>query len=111
MSTVRNLKIKTGVVKRLGKELISYGKEVEQEQARLDKLKDNGADIHDINKQKEVLEESQQMIPDCKRRLNLAYKELTELCELMTKENAEIANSKEMEEAKKVLEENKSRVD
>lgn len=102
-ATVRNLKIKTGVVKRLGKEVISYQKEYVQQQARIDKLIAQNADIHDINKQKEVLEETNVMIPDSKRRLNVAYKELTDLIELMIKENPDIKESKEITDAQTVL--------
>ncbi|ORX50690.1 hypothetical protein BCR36DRAFT_583273 [Piromyces finnis] len=102
-ATVRNLKIKTGVVKRLGKEVISYQKEYEQQQARIDKLIAQNADEHDINKQKEVLEETNVMIPDSKRRLNVAYKELTDLVELMLKENPSIKDTKEMIDAQAVL--------
>eukprot|EP00833_Pecoramyces_ruminatium_P014774 jgi/Orpsp1_1/1188806/evm.model.d7180000067339.1 len=101
--TVRNLKIKTGVVKRLGKEVISYQKEYEQQQARIDKLIAQNADIHDINKQKEVLEETNMMIPDSKRRLKVAHKELTDLVELMLKENPDIKDTKEMIDAQAVL--------
>jgi len=102
-ATVRNLKIKTGVVKRLGKEVIYYQKEYEQQQARIDKLVEQNADIHDINKQKEVLEETNMMIPDTKRRLEVAYKELTDLVELMLKENPDIKDTKEMTDAQAVL--------
>jgi len=35
----------------LGKEVISYQKEYVQQQARIDKLIAQNADIHDINKQ------------------------------------------------------------
>ncbi|KAG4087373.1 tubulin binding cofactor A [Neocallimastix lanati (nom. inval.)] len=103
--TVRNLKIKTGVVKRLGKEVIYYQKEYDQQQARIDKLIAENADIHDINKQKEVLEETNVMIPDSKRRLNVAYKELSDLVELMLKENPDIKDTKEMTDAQTVLKE------
>ncbi|ORX84339.1 tubulin-specific chaperone A [Anaeromyces robustus] len=102
-ATVRNLKIKTGVVKRLSKEVVYYKKEYDQQQARIDKLIAQGADEHDINKQKEVLEETNVMIPDSKRRLNVAYKELTDLVDLMLKENPDLKDSKEMVDAQTVL--------
>ena len=44
----RQLVIKTNVVKRLAKEVEMYEKERKQEQARVDKLKSEGADSHDI---------------------------------------------------------------
>lgn len=39
MAELRQLKIKTGSVKRLKKELAYYGEEVKQEQEKLDKLR------------------------------------------------------------------------
>lgn len=44
----RSLKVKTGVVKRLAKEMGMYEQEVEAEQAKVQSLKDQGADPHDI---------------------------------------------------------------
>lgn len=61
---------------RIAKEQISYGKELESQQKRVDKLIEEGADEADVRKQKEVLEETVQMIPDVKRRLAAAYQEL-----------------------------------
>ena len=71
MSTLRDLKIKTNVVKRcifeyrstdldsslldlmdrISKELTHYQKELEKQQERIEKLIANGADDHDIRKQ------------------------------------------------------------
>lgn len=44
----RTLKVKTGVVKRLRKELEMYASEVEAESAKVQRLRDQGADSHDI---------------------------------------------------------------
>lgn len=41
---VRTLKIKTGVVKRLAKEKITYEKEAAQQRERIQKLKEQGED-------------------------------------------------------------------
>ncbi|XP_017787142.1 PREDICTED: tubulin-specific chaperone A [Nicrophorus vespilloides] len=73
---IRTLKIKTGVVKRLAKEKLSYEKEAEQQRARIVRLKGEGKDEYDIRKQEEVLQESLMMVPDCQRRLIKAYDEL-----------------------------------
>ncbi|KAI8071739.1 tubulin binding cofactor A [Gongronella butleri] len=98
--SLKQLNIKTNVVKRIYKEHIAYGKEAETQQKRIDKLVAEGADDADIRKQKEVLEETYQMIPDVKKRLGVAYKELQE----MTKDEA-YASSSELAEAVSTLQE------
>ncbi|KAJ3340470.1 Vacuolar protein sorting-associated protein 51 [Gonapodya sp. JEL0774] len=115
--SIRDLKIKTGVLKRLSKELESYHKEHEQQRSRVDKMVQEGKDEHDVRKQlelggaperesgeadvdkdnsscilaqiqilqlqievmREVLEETTNMIPDCKKRLAAAHTELEQL--------------------------------
>lgn len=66
---LKQLTIKTGVLKRLAKEKISYEKEAEQQKVRVEKLKAENGDEHMIKKQEEVLQESLMMLPDCQRRL------------------------------------------
>ncbi|GBP18692.1 Tubulin-specific chaperone A [Eumeta japonica] len=73
---IRQIKIKTGVVKRLAKEKTVYEKEAEQQKNRIEKLKDEGQDEHIVRKQEEVLQESLMMVPDCQRRLVKAYMDL-----------------------------------
>ncbi|KAK2721051.1 tubulin-specific chaperone A-like [Artemia franciscana] len=73
---IKNLKIKTGVVKRITKEKISYEKELEKEKERLQKQKDAGEDEHVLRKQEEIIQECLQMIPDSVRRLNSAVTDL-----------------------------------
>lgn len=41
---IRTLKIKTGVVKRLAKEKVTYEKEAAQQRERIQKLKEQGED-------------------------------------------------------------------
>ncbi|XP_033229944.1 tubulin-specific chaperone A-like [Belonocnema kinseyi] len=98
---LRTLKIKTGVVKRLAKEKITYEKEAEQQRERVQKFKDEGKDGYEIRKQEEVLQESLMMVPDCQRRLAKAHEDLKKILE--TEQDL-----KEVEaylEAEKVLEE------
>ncbi|KAG6551164.1 hypothetical protein Mapa_007399 [Marchantia paleacea] len=73
---MKNLKIKTGVCKRVLKELKSYETEVERESTKTQKMKDNNADSHDIKQQENVLSESKMMVPDCRRRLETAVANL-----------------------------------
>jgi len=51
---VKALKIKTGVVKRTGKEKLSYRKEAEQQKVKLEKMKAEGKDEADVKKMGEV---------------------------------------------------------
>jgi len=76
---VRTLKIKTGVVKRLTKEKISYEVESEQQKKRIERMKTEGKDEYDIKKQGEVLQESLMMIPDCQKKLAPAVTELQKI--------------------------------
>ncbi|GFR79577.1 tubulin-specific chaperone A [Elysia marginata] len=76
---IKQIKIKTGVVKRLTKEKDSYEKEAKQLEAKVEKMKADGKDEYDIKKQGEVLQESRSMVPDTIRRLKKAYDELDEL--------------------------------
>ncbi|XP_059062098.1 tubulin-specific chaperone A [Achroia grisella] len=73
---LRQIKIKTGVVKRIAKEKVVYEKEAELQKNRIQKIKDEGQDEHNIRKQEEVLQESLMMVPDCQRRLIKAFADL-----------------------------------
>ena len=52
---LKALKIKTGVVKRTGKEKLSYRKEADQQKAKVEKLKQEGRDEIEVKKMTEVL--------------------------------------------------------
>eukprot|EP01031_Cornospumella_fuschlensis_P034481 gene34481-41747_t len=77
----KKLKVQVGVVKRMIKEVESYEKEVITNEARVQKMRDDGRDIYDIRKQEEVLQESYMMVPDSKNRLEQAKEELESLLE------------------------------
>ncbi|OAD04878.1 hypothetical protein MUCCIDRAFT_108714 [Mucor lusitanicus CBS 277.49] len=94
------LKIKTNVVKRISKEHAGYLKEAETQQKRIDKLIAEGADEADVRKQAKVLGETNQMIPDVKKRLANAYQDLQNQVE-----NSENADIDELQEAQTVLSE------
>lgn len=100
---LRQLTIKTGVVRRLSKEKTVYEKEVVTERNRIDKLKGEGADDHVLRKQEEVLQESMMMVPDCQRRLAKAFEELSE----MIKNEEELKESEQYLAAVAVLEDAK----
>ncbi|KAL6425925.1 hypothetical protein ACFW04_008913 [Cataglyphis niger] len=97
---IRTLKIKTGVVKRLAKEKITYEKEATQQRERVQKLKEQ-EDGYDIKKQEEVLQESLMMIPDCQRRLVKAFEELKNILDT----EQDLKEVEDYIEAEKVLQE------
>ncbi|KAM4527412.1 tubulin-specific chaperone A [Odontesthes bonariensis] len=96
---IRQIKIKTGIVKRLAKEEISYITELKQQEEKVERMKAEAGDEYVIKKQVEVLQESRMMIPDCRRRLTMAHGDLLQLLE--TEED--LAESEEYKEARNVL--------
>merc|ERR1712179_885892 len=82
-------KIKTGVLKRVGKEKLSYRKEADQQKLKIEKMKEAGKDEHEIKKMGEVLQETLMMIPDCHGRLVAAHGEVTVMLETEADLNAD----------------------
>ncbi|KAJ8396561.1 hypothetical protein AAFF_G00016270 [Aldrovandia affinis] len=91
---VRQLKIKTGIVKRLAKEKMFYIKEAKEQDAKVERLKSEAEDEYVIKKQIEVLQEARMMVPDCHRRLARAHADLAQLLE-MEKDLSEFEEYKE----------------
>ncbi|KAI4492762.1 PREDICTED: tubulin-specific chaperone A [Polistes canadensis] len=98
---IRTLKIKTGVVKRLAKEKVTYEKEAAQQRQRIQQLKEQDKDGYDIKKQEEVLQESLMMVPDCQRRLVKAFEELKSILDT----EQDLKEVEDYIEAEKVLQE------
>jgi len=73
---LRALKIKTGVMTRVKKELAMYEQEVKTETEKLETMKSEGRDPHDVKQQDQVLGESTMMISDCKSRMEGAFNDL-----------------------------------
>ncbi|XP_068952381.1 tubulin-specific chaperone A [Petaurus breviceps papuanus] len=96
---VRQIKIKTGVVKRLIKEKSMYEKEAKQQEEKVEKMKAEDGENYAIKKQTEILQESRMMIPDCQRRLEAARSDLLQLLE----NEKELEESEEYKEARSVL--------
>merc|ERR1712154_672973 len=78
---LKQIKIKTGVLKRVGKEKLSYRKEADQQKAKIEMMKEEGREEIEIRKMGEVMQETLMMIPDCHRRLLIAHAELSALLE------------------------------
>ncbi|XP_034512299.1 tubulin-specific chaperone A isoform X1 [Ailuropoda melanoleuca] len=113
---VRQIKIKTGVVKRkvlctllkmtrmdvacrLVKEKIMYEKEAKQQEEKIEKMKAEDGENYAIKKQAEILQESRMMIPDCQRRLEAAHTDLLQLLE----SEKDLEETEEYKEARLVL--------
>ena len=73
---LRQLRIKTGIVQRLSKDVTSYKSEADIQQHRLEKMKAEGKDEYDIMKMGLVVQESLMMVPHCIRKLLVANKDL-----------------------------------
>lgn len=100
---IRQLKIKTGVVKRLAKEKCVYEKEADEQRAFIEKLKREGRDEYEIRKQEEVLQEALMMVPDCQRRLVRAFEDLSSIVQT----EQDLKNTEDFEVAVKILEDAK----
>ncbi|CAJ1070454.1 tubulin-specific chaperone A [Xyrichtys novacula] len=96
---IRQIKIKTGIVKRLAKEEIAYKTEAKQQEEKVERLKAEEGDDYVIKKQMEVLQESRMMIPDCHRRLAVAHADLLQLLEA----EEDLGESEEYKEARNML--------
>ncbi|XP_013370374.1 PREDICTED: tubulin-specific chaperone A [Chinchilla lanigera] len=96
---VRQIKIKTGVVKRLVKEKVMYEKEAKQQEEKIEKMKAEDGENYAIKKQAEILQESRMMIPDCQRRLEAAYTDLQQILE----SEKDLEEAEEYKEARLVL--------
>ncbi|GFZ45355.1 hypothetical protein JCM24511_03081 [Saitozyma sp. JCM 24511] len=102
--TVRQLKIKTGVVKRLFKEEKTYRVEAEDQRKVLAKLKDEDADGADIRNAERVLKDSEQMIPRTRKSLEDAVLALQDLVDALAAEPS-LSETPEYTAAKSQLEE------
>lgn len=76
--TDKKLKIKLDAIQRLVKEVEFYKKEMQMQQKKLETMIEERKEVHDINKQKEIVEESENMIPDTLHRLKFARNDLEE---------------------------------
>ena len=83
------------------KEVNAYEKEVEQNEARVQKMRDEGKDPYDIRKQEEVLQESYMMVPDSKSRLETALGDLE--AAIADAEGAEDLDPEVLQEAQQLI--------
>jgi tubulin-specific chaperone A len=100
--TLKNLRIKTGVLIRTHKELQHYHLELQTQKDKVAKMREDGRDVYDIKKQVEVQEETEVMIPDTMRRL---AKAVDDLQGAVAMSESECAGSEQLIAAKKALQE------
>ncbi|CEG38355.1 tubulin-specific chaperone a [Plasmopara halstedii] len=77
----RQFKIKVGTLRRVKKDLEYYVNDHATQQAKIEKMRAEGKDTHDIRKQEEVLVETETMLPDCQSRLKEAITDLSNFIE------------------------------
>jgi len=73
----KKILIQINSLKRIIIDINSYEKEYSEQQNNIREMKENKADIYDIRKQEEVLEETYKMIPNSKKRLKLFSNKLS----------------------------------
>ena len=91
---------------RLVKEATYYEKELKENEAKLQQMKDENKDQYDIKKFQEVVGESQMMIPDSSSRRDKALEDLKEFVALLKKDesgNDELMKCEWMVEANKIV--------
>lgn len=102
---LRVLKIKSGAVKRLTKDLSYSKEEIVTEQKRLAKLKENGGDEYEVRAQEKVVADAEQMVPDYKKRLSSAVEDLQEV---INSGDSSISETEDFTIAKKLVSDAKS---
>ncbi|WRT67639.1 uncharacterized protein IL334_004611 [Kwoniella shivajii] len=96
--SIRQLKIKTGVVKRLHKEESTYIQEVVDQKKVVQKYKDEGKDGADIRAAERVLRDSEMMVPRTRKQLEEAFQTLEDLVNALRPEES-ISSSPEWQDA------------
>ncbi|KAK3279922.1 hypothetical protein CYMTET_12217 [Cymbomonas tetramitiformis] len=98
----RQVKIKTGVLTRVRKELVMYEKEQQKEQKKTDDMKAAGAEEHDIKQQENVLGEAAMMLPETRKRLENA---LNDLQSCVAENESDLTDSEELVAAQALISE------
>eukprot|EP00808_Paulinella_micropora_P005504 g5714.t1 len=94
--TEKALKIKTGVCKRLSKDLRMYKKEEEDFLEKLKLMQSDGSTAHAIKKQKEFVDETSATVKDIFKRLQAAVSELQAVLKDYDKEDETAAQASEI---------------
>eukprot|EP00208_Stichococcus_sp_RCC1054_P005357 CAMPEP_0206143360 /NCGR_PEP_ID=MMETSP1473-20131121/20253_1 /ASSEMBLY_ACC=CAM_ASM_001109 /TAXON_ID=1461547 /ORGANISM="Stichococcus sp, Strain RCC1054" /LENGTH=116 /DNA_ID=CAMNT_0053538723 /DNA_START=194 /DNA_END=544 /DNA_ORIENTATION=- len=100
--SLKQLRIKSGSVKRLAQELKLYTEDQAKEAKRVEDMRASGADSHDIKHAENVLQEATMIIPDTRSRLEAAYEDLLEL-KRAAEESAQVKESEEYKAAQELI--------
>ncbi|CAG0920828.1 unnamed protein product [Notodromas monacha] len=73
---LRSIKIKTGSVKRLHKDVLYYQKELVQHTEKVEKMKADGAPAKEVLHWEDMKNETSRVIPDVTRRLKETFEDL-----------------------------------
>mmetsp|Transcript_16400 Transcript_16400/g.25343 ORF Transcript_16400/g.25343 Transcript_16400/m.25343 type:complete len:123 (-) Transcript_16400:45-413(-) len=96
---VRQIKIKTGSLKRNMKDYTSYKNEEQSLQEKLSLMQTEGKDEHDIRKMQEQVQETSETLATCKPRIENAIDDLESCIATFTEQGGEsLAPLKETEE-------------
>ncbi|KAI5124102.1 hypothetical protein M0805_000916 [Coniferiporia weirii] len=109
-TTRRQLKIKTGSVKRLFKELSMYRKETVDLRVKVDKFVAEGAEDWDIKNGNNMLNESHKVLDETSTRLKNTATELRELVDY-AENNGQLVGDEALLAAKEVLQEVRTAVE
>jgi|UniRef100_A0A7S4G5U4 tubulin-specific chaperone A len=101
-AVVKQLKIKTGTLKRNIKDLEMAKKEAARELERMEKFKAENKSDTDLKQQQNCIDEAEQMIPDAKRRIAKAYDDLKQLMD-KSKDEADVTGTEEFTAAQAML--------
>ena len=110
---VRQIKIKTGSLKRNMKDYTSYKKEEALLQEKLTKMQEEGKDEYDIKKMQEGVTETSETLARCKPRIEAAIDDLENLIATFEEEedNAALKETEEWTQAEAVIAEAKAFVE
>jgi len=106
MSTMKQLDIRIGAVKRLTKEMTSRRVDVETEKKRKERFISEGEDQWTVAKQQEVIAEAEKMIPDAQQRLEAGLTDVKALLEAMDNE----VSSEKKSQAETVIQEGETAI-
>ena len=98
----KQLRIKLSSVKRIEKETASYVKEANKQKEKIAKLEAENGEQAYINKQKQVLQETESMIPDCQSRDDTALEDLDLFIEDFA-EDEDLKDTEKLKEAQEYL--------